>query len=219
MRISLSARIKQDFFFFEIGFCLLFFNFHLIGPTVNHRAGIFKASSKTPNSKIGLLGLLCLNFNIQSGSLSTWMWHVPRSRSGPRQFVRCRRLPQEARSSQYERQDHRSSRSAASESSQHSLDQLRRLKNIKAVANPFFMPSQVPKHTSTNQVTTSIRSSIAVSPSLLPAWGFGASPTHSRDPKRDSLLAGAGKTICRQPRRSGEDACRRSPLWLSKSVP
>ena len=60
----------------------------------------------------------------------------------------------------------------------------------------FFIPLRLPNlnHTSTNQVTTSLRIySIAVSPSLLPAWGFGAAPAHPRDPKRDSLLAGAGK--------------------------
>ena len=33
----------------------------------------------------------------------------------------------------------------------------------------------------------------AVSPLLLPAWGFEAAPAHPRDPKNDSLLAGAGK--------------------------
>ena len=52
----------------------------------------------------------------------------------------------------------------------------------------------LPNHTSINQVTTSLRSSIAVSPSLLATWGFGAAPAHPRDPKSDILLAGAGKT-------------------------
>ena len=41
---------------------------------------------------------------------------------------------------------------------------------------------------------TSPRSSIVVSPLLLPAWGFGAAPAHPRDPKSDRPLASAGKT-------------------------
>ena len=58
----------------------------------------------------------------------------------------------------------------------------------------FFIPLCFPNHTSNNQVTTSLRSSIAVSPSLLTAWGVGAAASAlPRDPKRDSLLAGAGK--------------------------
>ena len=43
-------------------------------------------------------------------------------------------------------------------------------------------------------MTTSLRNSIAVSPSLLDAWGFGAALAHPRDPKGDSLLSGAGRT-------------------------
>ena len=46
---------------------------------------------------------------------------------------------------------------------------------------------------STNQVTTWLKTSMPVSPSLLPAWGFGAAPAHTRDPKSDSLQVGAGK--------------------------
>ena len=37
-------------------------------------------------------------------------------------------------------------------------------------------------------------SSIAVPPSLLAAWGFGAAPAHPRHAKSDSLLSDAGKT-------------------------
>ena len=41
-------------------------------------------------------GLLCLIVvpGIQFGSLSNCAWHVPRNRSGPRKFVRCRILLQ-----------------------------------------------------------------------------------------------------------------------------
>ena len=58
----------------------------------------------------------------------------------------------------------------------------------------FSIPLCLPNYTSTNHVTSSLGSSIATSPSLLPAWGFGAAPAHPRDPKSDSLLPGAGKS-------------------------
>ena len=57
-----------------------------------------------------------------------------------------------------------------------------------------FIPLCLPNHTSTDQVTTSLRNSIAVPASLLTAWGFGAAPAHPSDPKGDSLLSDAGKT-------------------------
>ena len=53
---------------------------------------------------------------------------------------------------------------------------------------------RIQNHTSTNHITTSLRTSIAVSPSLVPAWGFGAALAHRRDAKSDSL-AGAGKNL------------------------
>ena len=43
-------------------------------------------------------------------------------------------------------------------------------------------------------MTTSLRSSIAVPPSLLAAWCFGAAPAHPSDPKSNSLVAGADRT-------------------------
>ena len=43
-------------------------------------------------------------------------------------------------------------------------------------------------------MTTSLKRSIAVSPPLLLAWGYGAATADVRYPKSDSLLAGAGKT-------------------------
>ena len=67
-------------------------------------------------------------------------------------------------------------------------------KNSRPSQTQFFIPLCLPNHTSTDQVTTSLRSSIAVSASLLAAWGFGAAPAHPRHPKSDSLLSDAGKT-------------------------
>ena len=58
----------------------------------------------------------------------------------------------------------------------------------------FFIPLCLPNHTSTDQVTTSLRSLIAVSASLLAAWGFGAAPAHPRHSVNDTLLSDAGKT-------------------------
>ena len=58
----------------------------------------------------------------------------------------------------------------------------------------FVIPLCLPNQTSTIQAMTSLRSSIAVYPSLLPAWGLGAAPAHAGYPKIDSPLAGAGNT-------------------------
>ena len=76
---------------FLLSFFLLV-NLHLIGRKVNYQAGIFKANPKTPTST-NLFGLLRLDFNtpsIQFRSSSIWTWLVPRNRSGPCKFVRCR---------------------------------------------------------------------------------------------------------------------------------
>ena len=67
-------------------------------------------------------------------------------------------------------------------------------KKARSSQTQFFIPVCLPNHTSTDQATTSLRSSIAVSASLLAAWRFGAAPDHPRDPKSDSLLSNAGKT-------------------------
>ena len=65
-----------------------------------------------------------------------------------------------------------------------------RPKKSRPLQTQFFIPLHLPNHTSTDKVT----SSIAVSASLLAAWGFGAAPAHPRDPKSDSLLSDPGKT-------------------------
>ena len=82
----------------------------------------------------------------------------------------------------------------------------------------FFIPLCLPNHTSTDEVTASLRSSIAVSRSLLAAWGFGAAPAHPRHSKSDSLCPMLAKRVCRWPRCSGEEAIRRSPRWLPTGV-
>ena len=74
------------------------------------------------------------------------------------------------------------------------IAQSRHLEKKRPSQKQFFIPLCLPNHTSTDQVTTSLRSSIAVSSSLLAAWGFRAAPAHTCDPKSDSFVSGAGKT-------------------------
>ena len=81
-----------------------------------------------------------------------------------------------------------------------------------------FIPLCLAHHTSTDQVTTSFRSSIAVSPSLLPAWGYGAAPATQDVPRAIASSAVPAGTIGRRPRRPGEDAGRRSPGWSPSGV-
>ena len=63
-------------------------------------------------------------------------------------------------------QDHRSGRSARTDAAYQTLDRSWRLKNNKAVVNPIFISICLLNHTCTDQVSTSLRLSIAVSPSL-----------------------------------------------------
>ena len=95
----------------------------------------------------------------------------------------------------HERQGHWSGRSARPDAP---LEQRRPplapKKKTRSSQTQFSIPLCLPNHTSTNQVTTSLRSAIAISPSLLPAWGSGAALAHPRDPISDSLLDVAGKT-------------------------
>ena len=100
----------------------------------------------------------------------------------------------ETRSINLERQGHRSSRSPRPDGPWHRVDRPRRLKKPRPSQTQFFIALFLPKHTSTDQVTTSLRSSIASFASLLAAWGFGAAPANPRDPKSDSLPHDAGKT-------------------------
>ena len=93
------------------------------------------------------------------------------------------------------------------------------LKKFQAVANPCSHPSLPPKQTITNQVKSSLRRSIAVSPSLLPAWGIVELRQPTQDiPKAIASWPVPAKTICQKPRRSGKDACPRSPRWLPQRV-
>ena len=67
--------------------------------------------------------------------------------------------------------------------------------------------------TSDDQVTTSLQSSIAVSPSLLPSWDNGAEPASQDIPVSLSCSPVPARTICRWARRPGEDARRCSTSY------
>ena len=77
----------------------------------------------------------------------------------------------------------------------------------------FFTPLYLGNHKSTDQVTTSLRNPIAVSLSLLPAWGSGAAPPTEDIPRATASSALSAETIGRCPRRPGEEAGRRSSRW------
>ena len=160
----------------------------------NNQAGIFKGNWKTRNSTRRLFGPLCLISSFNMGRLSNSMWHILRKRSKPRKLARCRWLLQ--------RWDPSISRgratglAAARRPTASSTEKTAHLasKHLRPSQTRLFIPLCLWNHTSTNQVTTSLRRPVAIPPSPLPVWGFGAPPTHPRDPKSDVLLAGAGKT-------------------------
>ena len=90
-------------------------------------------------------------------------------------------------------------------------------KNTRLSQTQFLISFCLPNHTinSTDQVTTtSLRSSIALSPSLLPAWGLRAAQNPQGIPRAIASKPVPAEIICRWPRRLGEVAGRRSSLAL-----
>ena len=88
-------------------------------------------------------------------------------------------------------------------------------KNTRLSQTQFLISFCLPNHTinSTDQVTTtSLRSSIALSPSLLPAWGLRAAQNPQGIPRAIASKPVPAEIICRWPRRLGEVAGRRSSL-------
>ena len=119
-----------------------------------------------------------------------------------------------------ERQGHLSSRSARSDGLQHRVDHRRLLEFLPKASThtQFFIPLCLVNHTSTDQVTTSLRKTITVSPSLLPAWGFGATPVTRGIARAIASSAMPVETTGRYLRRPEEDAGCRSPRCLSSGV-
>ena len=188
--ITRRARVNEESYSVRRSssyFCCVMY---LVSRKVNHQAGIFNANSKTTSL------LLCPNFSfyIQFGSLSTLTRRV--SRKGTEGFGSCKfqisaisSAASEPRSRHRcgERKDARRSRGATSEG--HYLAQ----PGPSAAPKKISRPSQTNPalHLSTHPKTTrmyehrqpghdwlrsEVRSTIAVSTSLLPAWGFGAAP-------------------------------------------
>ena len=134
------------------------------------------------------------------GSLSTSTWYVPRNRRGPCKFVPCRRLLQRREAAMREiGPPDQSPRDL-----QWPLAQARPSAELKKKRRPsqtqFSISLRLPNYTSSTQVTSSLRNSIAVSPSLLPVCDSVAA---SVQPKRSeacdiaSYSVPAQKTICR----------------------
>ena len=152
---------------------------------MNHQAGIFNKNSKTPDSTINpkSFGLLCppgLAMSHVTEAVHAYLCGVVGCLRGEKPPLRKVGPPEPSQ---------RDLRKPSARPRPSTTPQ----KKSRPSQTQFFIPLCLPNHTSTNRVTTSLRSSIAVSPSLLPARGFGAAPAHPRDPKSDSLLAGAGK--------------------------
>ena len=190
----------------------------LIGGQANLRAVIFK------RIKFGKKSFWTFSFDffVQFGEFVQLDVACPMK---PKQTTQTYTLPStasEARSINLEKQGHRSGRSPRPDGPlAQSRPPTAPQKQSRPSQTQFFIPPCLPNHTSTDQVTTSLRISIAVTPSLLAAWGFVAATAHPGDPKSDSLLASQpvpAKRVCRCPRRSGEDARRRSPRWLPTGV-
>ena len=153
---------------------------------MNNQAGIFEGNSKTPNSTRSLLGLLCLNFYIHFGSCppGRCMFHVTEAGHanlcGVVGCFRGEKPPlRDVGPLEQSQRDHRRPLAQPKH--------LQRLKKNKGLRKPRFASLfAVPNHTSTNQATTPLKSSIAVSL-------FGYEPAHPRDPKSDGLLTGASQ--------------------------
>ena len=121
------------------------------------------------------------------------------NRSGPRKLVRCPRLLQRRlREVKPPGQSQRDLPRPQARPRQPTVPK----KTSKAIRNLLSLPC---KTTNTNQVTTSLKSSIAVSPSLLPVWGFGAAPTHQEIPREI-----ASKTVSAKQSAGSRDAPRRT---------
>ena len=177
----------------------------LVGRKVNHEAGIVERK-KNKSSARSLFGLLCCTYLFNLGSLTRrGMFHeTEANHANLRLVVDCFggaiHQSREAGPPYWPQPEARRSLFRS-----HRKNRPRRLEKIKVVANKtqFFIPLCLPNHTSTNQVTTSLKSSIAVSPSPLPAWGFGAAPAHPRDSKRNESAVvshgSPGRTRARTP--------------------
>ena len=183
------------------------FDLHLIGREVNHQAGNLTFDSnktKKMNSTTSFLGLLLLFVIFNLGSLSNSTWHVPKTEATTQTWAVSSTASQ-LRSTIPEREVRRilaQSRPSAAPQ-----------KITRPSQTQFFISLCLANNTSTDQVMTSIISSIAVFPSLLPAWGFGAAPV-TQDVPRAIASSAVPKQMAADRGAPGEEAGRRSPRWL-----
>ena len=183
----------------------IFFSFdfdsHLIGRKVNHQAGVLafdsnKTREKT-NSTRSLLGLPLLFLIFIFWSLYNSTWHAPEieaSHANLSRVVDCFTGGiHHSRETRPPGQPQREFRRPRAQSRPSAAPP----KITKPSQTQFFIPLCLANHTSTDQVTTSLRSSIAVSPSLLPAWGFGAAPATQDIPRAIASSAVPAESIGR----------------------
>ena len=148
----------------------------------------------------------------ESGSLSNSTWHVPETEASHAgnlsRVVDCFTGEiHHSRETGPPEQPQREIRRPLAQSRPSAVPQ----KNTRPSQTQFFIPLCLANHPSTDQVTPSPKSSIAVSSSLLPAWGLGAAPATQDIPRAIASLAVPAETTGCCPRRPGEDASRRSP--------
>ena len=152
---------------------------------MNHQAGILRIITSTKN-QIQRRGQKILSrWNIVENRYSifgrwcTEGWHVPCNRSRPREWVPCRRLI-ERRGTTIGR-----TTGAAQRGLRRSLAQRRPPATLRKQSRPpqtqFFVALHLESFTTNYHITTSLRSSTAISPSLLPVSGGGVTPAHPRD--------------------------------------
>ena len=86
LRPMLEPVLKRYPFFFIRKYFFIEICLYPIGRPGRHFQGKFQNTNF--NKNYAPVPVLFVQFE----NLSTWAWHVPRNLSGPRKFVRCRRL-------------------------------------------------------------------------------------------------------------------------------
>ena len=194
----------------------IYFKLHLIGRKVNLQAVILK--------RIKIRQEVFSDFFVR---FLRSIWGVCPTRRGVSHETQANHanlcalssIASEARFINLERQGHGSGRSSRPDGPYHRIDRPRRLKINQGRRKPSFQSPFASQTTPplTDQVTTSLRSSTAVSASLL-GEALGRRQPTQEIPRTIASCPTLAKRVCRWPRRSGEEALRRSPRWLPTGV-
>ena len=152
------------------------------------------------------------------GSLSNSPWHVPETEASPANMSRvvdtCTEEIHHPRETGPPEQPQGEVRRSLAQGRPSAVHQ-----NLtRPSQTQFFIPLCLAKQTSSDPVTTSLRKSIAVSPSPLSAWCFGAAPPTQDTTKAIASSAVPAETTGCCPRRPGEDAGRPSPRWSPSGI-